>query len=389
MWNWLIHPKEPYTWGFIARVVIKATLLFIVFNLLFAFLRPMDFINRLTLYNGLFAGRERFPYSDNPPQDYAITTDNIPAMFASHIVSRPKADDEYRVIILGNSATWGYWVSAYDAIAPQLTDQNYLLGDGKRVVAYNLAYPNSYLSRDLIFLEEVMQYQPDMVIWFVTMGSFLPQRQIDFPLIRNNAQRMRSLIEAYDLYLDPQDPRFNTTDFFGQTIIGQRRTLSLWLQTQLYGVMWQSTGIDQFIEAYQLRPNDLENNLSWQGFEPPINFTEQDLAFDFIRVGQDLAGDLPIIIVNQPMFIATGQNSDVRYNDHFPRGAYDSYRALIANLAVKYQWQYCDLWDALPNESFTDTPLHMTAQGTGELARMIGEMITDYLEFGYLGKECE
>ncbi|HRF94507.1 MAG TPA: hypothetical protein PLZ51_04915, partial [Aggregatilineales bacterium] len=328
MWHWLTHPEKPYTWGFIARVVIKSAVLFVVFNLLFAFLRPMDVISRLTLYNGLFAGRQRFPYSDNPPQDYAITSDDIGVMFASHIVSRPKVDDEYRVIILGNSATWGYWVSAYDAIAPQLTDQNYLLGDGKRIVAYNLAYPNSYLSRDLIFLEEVMHYQPDMVIWFLTMGSFLPQRQIDFPLIRNNAERMRSLIEAYDLYLDPQDPRFYTTDFFGQTIIGQRRALSLWLQTQFYGVMWQSTGIDQFIEAYQLRPNDVENNLSWQGFEPPINFTEQDLAFDFIRVGHDLAGDLPIIIVNQPMFIATGENSDVRYNDHFPRGAYDSYRAL-------------------------------------------------------------
>ena len=37
-----------------------------------------------------------------------VTTNNIPAMFASHIISQPKADDEFHVILIGDSATWGW-----------------------------------------------------------------------------------------------------------------------------------------------------------------------------------------------------------------------------------------------------------------------------------------
>ncbi|HRF98527.1 MAG TPA: hypothetical protein PLZ51_25140, partial [Aggregatilineales bacterium] len=112
-------------------------------------------------------------------------------------------------------------------------------------------------------------------------------------------------------------------------------------------------------------------------------------AFDLIRAGYERVGEIPLIIVNEPMFISTGQNSDLRYNNFYPRWAYDSYRALFAELATANNWQYCDLWDAMPAESFTDSPVHMTTEATGDVSRLLGEMLTDYLDFGYLGRDCD
>lgn len=387
MWNWLINPEKPYTWGFIARVVIKATFLFIVFNLLFAWLQPMDFISRLSLYNLAFTGRERLPYGENSAEAYTLTMDNIPAMFATHEINRPKADDEYRVLLVGDSATWGFLLPAQQTLAQQLTDKNYFLADGRRVVAYTIAHPVMSLTKDLLLLDEAMNYQPDMVIWLVTLQSFSQNRQIGAPIIQNNPARVRQLITEYDLLLDPYDDRFKPIT--SHLILGNQRLLADWLRIQSYGVMWSATGIDHVVNEYSLRRNDFDEDFSWENFKSPQLITTDDVAFDMIRAGYEMVGDIPLIIVNEPMFITDGKNSDIRYNNFYPRWVYDEYRDLFTESATTNHWRYCDLWDAMPPDSFTDSPVHMTADATGEMSRILGEMITDYLEFGYLGRECD
>ncbi len=389
MWNWLIHPEKPYTWGFIGRVVLKAMILFIIANGLFMVLQPMDFISRLSLYNTLFVGRERLPYGANSAQAYTLTMDNIPAMFATHEINRPKADDEYRVVLVGDSATWGFLLEANQTLAQQLTDRGYLLADGRRVVAYTIAHPVMSLTKDLLLLDEAMHYEPDMVIWLVTLQSFSSARQLGAPITQNNPARVHDFIIRYRLAINSEDSRFLADDFFNQILIGQRRTLADWLRIQWYGFMWGATAIDQVVDEYTPRRSDFDDDVSWENFDAPQPLTVDDLAFDIIRAGYEMVGDIPLIVVNEPIFIATGQNSDLRYNSFYPRWAYDAYRELFTEQATVNQWRYCDVWDAMPAESFTDSPLHMTSQATGELSRILGEMLTDYLEFGYLGRACD
>jgi hypothetical protein len=389
MWNWLVHPEKPYTWGFIGRVVLKASVLFIIANLLFAILLPMEFISRFSLYNTLFIGRERLPYGENSAEAYTLTMDNIPAMFATHEINRPKASDEYRVLLVGDSATWGFLLNAQDTLAQQLTDRGYLLADGRRVVAYTIAHPVMSLTKDLLLLDEAMRYDPDMVIWLVTLQSFSSARQLGAPITQNNPVRVRDLMNNHQLAMNSDDPRFLADDFFSQTVIGQRRTLADWLRIQWYGWVWGATGIDHVVGDYTPRRSDFDEDVSWENFDAPQPLTVDDLAFDIIRAGHERVGEIPLIIVNEPMFIATGQNSDLRYNSFYPRWAYDAYRELFAQQATVNQWRYCDVWDAMPAESFTDSPVHMTPQATGELSRILGEMLTDYLEFGYLGRDCD
>ena len=100
-----------------------------------------------------------------------------------------------------------------------------------------------------MLLDEAMQYQPDQIVWLVTLQSFPRDQQLYPPIVQNNAARVRDLIARYDLQLDPHDSRFVDPDFFGKTIIGQRRALADWLRLQLYGFSWAATGIDQVIPA--------------------------------------------------------------------------------------------------------------------------------------------
>jgi hypothetical protein len=103
------------------------------------------------------------------------------------------------------------------------------------VVAYNLGYPIMALSKDVLILEEALNYQPDLIVWPVTLESFPRLKQLFPSIVQNNAPRVRSLIDRYQLDLDPNDPRFVDPDFLGRTIVGQRRNLADWLRLQALG----------------------------------------------------------------------------------------------------------------------------------------------------------
>ncbi|MFN8450524.1 MAG: hypothetical protein U0521_18545 [Anaerolineae bacterium] len=147
-------------------------------------------------------------------------------MFSSHVISRPKPADEYRVLLMVNSSTWGWLLENRDAYAANINAASLTAADGRRVVTYNLGYPIMSLTKDLMLLDDAMQYQPDQIVWLVTLASFPRDKQLFPPIVQNNAARVRDLIARYDLQLDPDDSRFVTPDFFGKTIIGQRRALA-------------------------------------------------------------------------------------------------------------------------------------------------------------------
>ena len=101
---------------------------------------------------------------------------------------------------------------------------------------------------------------------------------------------------------------------------------------------------------------------------PPPHLAASDLAFDVLAAGVSAAGPVPVLIANEPTFVSNGQNSDIRYNFFYPRWAYDDYRQLLAGEAQSHGWRYLDLWDAVGNDQFTDSPIHLSAEGNARLA---------------------
>lgn len=372
-WRWLTQPAAPYRWGFVLRVIVKAALLFALVNVAFALLRPVEEMGRLSLYNVLVPGRDRLPYGENPQQSYSLSLNTLTALFASHTLARPKAADEYRVIVLGDSATWGWRLENADTLTGALNAAGLRTADGRRVVAYNLGYPIMSALKDLLLLESAMQYAPDHIVWLLTLDALPRQEQLFPPLVQHNAPAVRRLIGAYGLDLDPADPRLVEVDFWGATLVGQRRALADLLRLQGYALAWAGTGIDQAIPAdYPPLANDFsEDLLTWQAFPAPQPLGEDALAFDVLRAGFQRAGDVPLLLVNEPIFIADGQNSAVRYNALYPRWAYDAYRQALAAQG----WPLLEAWDLLPPEAFTDSPVHLTPAATRTLAAEIARAL--------------
>lgn len=365
----------------LARLLLKSLALFVVLNLLFAFINPMPAIGSLSLYNWLLPGRERLPYGDDPARSYNLNLYSLEAMFASHkLAGAPKPANEFRVFVIGDSSVWGFFLENEDTLAGALSQADLQSAVGQKVVFYNLGHPTISLTKDLMILDYAMHYDPDLIIWPVTLESFPISKQTASPIVQNNSERVRNLFARFNLAIDPNKVDLAEQDWFVRSLIGQRRNLADIVRLQLYGFSWAATGIDVFIpDEIELRATDLEPNQDYYGLLPP-DLPENFLSLDVLQAGVDLAGDVPLLIVNEPIFVSQGENSDVRYNSFYPRWVYDAYRQLMEAESAARGWQYSDLWQA-NNGEFTNTPIHLTPQGTLEFAEAIIVELANRFDF--------
>jgi hypothetical protein len=191
---------------------------------------------------------------------------------------------------------------------------------------------------------------------------------------------IRRLIDTYQLQADPADPAFENQNTWDRTIFGQRRTLADLIRYQIYGVLWAATGIDQDIpETYTPLQSDLSDEEAFYGMLPPT-LNPDDLALDVLHGGFEMMGDRPVLLVNEPMYISRGANSDMRYNFYYPRWIYDQFRQLMLDESQANGWNYLDLWDMISPARFTNSAIHLDATGTSELAQLLQVSILQVLE---------
>jgi hypothetical protein len=350
-------------------VLLKATVLFVLFNFAFIFTHNIPF-GKYSLYNKIFPGRERFPFGETR-ESYNLSLFDLDAMFASHVLAgTTKTPDEYRVFLIGDSSVWGTLLMPEQTLAGQL-NANPVSACGKTVRAYNLGYPTISLTKDLMILDQATHYQPDMIIWLTTLEAFPKDKQFESPIVANNAERVRDLIFKYELNASSKDPALNYLSKQDQTFVSQKRAVADLIRLQLYGTLWASTGIDQvYPENYERGQTDLEASADFHG----ITNLSAALAIDVLDAGMH-AVPVPTILVNEPILISNGLNSDVRYNFFYPRWAYDEYRRQIAGLATAQNWHYLDLWDLVPASEFTNSAIHLTPSGETLLADKIAAAV--------------
>lgn len=341
-------------------VLFKALALFVAINLLYALIQPP--VAGLTVYNTLVPGLKRMPFgAGNDP--FTLTVDDADVMFAAHEISGEKPADELRVALIGDSSIWGEGLSNEETLAGQWNQAN-IQCNGRPVKFYNLGYPHPSILKDLIFIEETVARQPDVILWFVTLNTVMNQFRLH-PFITENRTRALGIIERYDL---PFAPRKALTEqepaFYDHTLLGQRVFLARWLKLQILGLVWSATGEDMHAEPVHSNTlaHDVPKNPDYRELPPGADLTSR-LLLEAFPAGHDLAGEIPVLLVNEPIFVAQGFNSEIRYNDLYPRWAYDLYREVLATQAESAGWSYLDLWNAVPAEHFVDTPMHVNATG--------------------------
>ena len=349
------------------RVLVKGVLLFVILEFVLYSLTPT--IGYINLYAPLGLERQRFPISTLDPVDAALDVDNLDAMVASHIVSRPKVPDEYRVMVLGDSAVWGLQISPDQTLPSQLNALNLTCGN-KKVSTYNLSFPRSSSTKDLMILDKVMQYQPDMIIWLITWYTLMPKTRVDHVIVDQNPEEFYKLGRRFDFLPKGYQP-MSLLDKF----LSRQRALFRVARYQLYTLIQLATGIDQIPGPPEVQPAGLTRDTTFEGLKPPT-LRKSQVSLDQVQDFYQLAGTTPVLLINQPMLILDGiPNSDVRYNNYYPRWVYDQYRHYVSEAAVQNGWDYLDLWNIFPSSYFTDTPLHLTPDGERKLAEVIAPSI--------------
>jgi hypothetical protein len=365
-----------WNWSKVGRVLIKALVLFIIFNLIFACFNFWPLMAKLSVYNTVVPGRQRLPFGSDPQRSYNLTITQMDMMVASHeIAGKEKLPGEYRVLVLGDSAVWGFLLQPGETLPAQIDAGAYRTPDGRRVRAYNFGYPTMSLTKDLLLLSRGLEFDPDLIVWFFTLESVWRENQIEAPLVQFNPAATRALILGHHLALDPDDVRFRTTSFWQRTIIGQRRELANAVRLQFYGFMWASTGIDRYIPTAETREmRDFSGDLRYHGTLSG-ELQENQLAFEVLAAGIDLAGEVSIILINEPIYIHKSEGSDLFYNAAYPRWAYDAYREWLLLRSEREGWNVLDLWDWLPSEAFKDSNVHYDAGAASTLASFLAESL--------------
>lgn len=360
---------------FIRNVILKALALFMILNLLLVFLpAPVD-KDQPSLYNHLFPGRERFPFGEVPQKAYNFSLYDLDAMFSAHEVSaHPEETEALRVFLLGDSSVWGTLLKPGETLTGQLNAAGLTCND-QPVKFYNLGYPTISVTKDLMVLQRALRYQPDLIVWLTTLEAFPLDKQLASPLALNNPARIQPLIEHYNLPLRIT-PAAN--DFISKSLWGQRRTYADWIRLQLYGFLWAATGVDQFYDTYEPAAWDLKADEDYYDFKPH-QMPDDQLLWQALPAAQNLAGDTPLLLVNEPIMISQGQNSDIRYNFFYPRWAYDQYRQELSQRTSQAGIPYLDAWDWIDPHEFTNSAIHLTPLGEAQFAERLGNQIVSAL----------
>ena len=348
------------------RIFAKGIVIFLVVE--FAFYTRHPNLQWLNVYNSSLK-RRRFPISTAAPADNALDVENLDAMFASHIVSEAKAPDEYRVLVLGDSAIWGIGLTPEQTLPGQLDALGLMCGN-KNVRVYNLSFPRSSATKDLMILDKAMNYQPDEIIWLITWYTLMPKTRNDHPLIAQNPVEFYQLAHRFNFL-----PKNYKIPSLAAQIADQNQTLFRVLRYQLYSLINIATGLDQIPGPPEELPSQLSSDATFEGMKPPtLNIA--DVSLDQIKDFYQIAGKVPVLLVNEPMqVLANVPNSNIRYNDYYPRWVYDQYRQYVSSAAAQNHWSYFDPWNVFPPSDYADTPLHLIPKGETELAKMIAPYV--------------
>lgn len=364
------------------RVLIKGIALAILFNIAFlaAGVDPVRQLVQVNLW-GLQGGRARLVY----PSDLANGQLHTEAQLATHQIRyQQKADDEFRVAILGESGIAGWGLNDDGTVSAQLTARQIEV-DGKQVAAYNLAYPQPGVARDVVLLDAVLDLPqpPDLVIWFVTAAAFdnsddiLGANRVFFNI---NEARLRALV-ADNPELDPwfEEKSGALLDepeaLEGVFAVTHQDLLPVWLNSLLYPFL--TPELAQTDARVGLR--DVPENARY-GSDHPGFGTVPNETWAFLGVGCriTLEAGRDLLVVNRPILVGEeGEFSNENYNSLYSRTLYDDYRDAIETYTVNRNIAYVDTWDLIPPENYTDTPLHADAEGYGILAAELETILSE------------
>ena len=360
------------------RVFAKALILLIVFDALQMALGLTSAIDHWPIYRAFTPPTARLgdAFHIGDPAWWRLDV-----LFAAHQIAQPKAPDEYRVVVLGDSAAFCLYCSVADAIPQALTDLGQTI-DGKPVRAYNLAYPGPDWLKDVLILKHALEYQPDAIVWLVTAKGSSDQptpAQPDAHLFtRLNADELPDLQRRYGFTVWELAQFADADAWYQSSILAKGGRLRDWLNLMARTLHRALIEPGKDLTREYLLPGE---PVTQRPMKFPAEITSElpgygtlpNSRWELLLTGQRLAQEagVPLLLVNEPIYLASGPHSDVNYNSDYERAVYDRFRTALASFTREHGLRYLDLWDQLPPEEFSNTALHYNLQGNQHIAREI------------------
>ena len=362
-------PVKPW------RVLVKALVILCVFNFASIYLYP--WLSNHQIYNHIVPGRLRFPDSQ-PESELTVHSlslyDDFDAMFASHVISaKSKPSDEFRVFFLGDSSFWGDGISASGTLSQQINGLHLRNCRNQNIVAYNLALPTPYVMKDLLILNNALKYQPDLIVWGVTLQSLGYSDENAALLLSSQSDEALYLIHHYEINIQTNFLKPRT--LWDLTLLANRSNIKRLTIFQEDALPWIATGVDDSITTVVQTQtgNDIYPRSIYMLHGTTL--TADNLMLDVLKSADNLVRPIPILIVNEPIFTATGKNSQQYYNNFDSRILYDQYRSILSDWASANHQPYFDAWISVPRSEFTNSPLHLSVSGEKALASLLSPVI--------------
>ena len=354
-----------------ARVLLKAIVLLLTVNFICVICNfdPLLALMKINIAGLIGHGRARLVY----PADTSNGQLPLESLFAAHTLAySPKLPNEFRVLLIGASGVNGVYLPDDETLAGQLTARGINI-NGKSVVVYNLGYPGPNVVKESLIFSEALEYQPDLVIFFVTQASFYNGKfnPLD-PLLtffNLNRGQLKQITDTYGLQ-HWYDQHFAGNSFWDTWLsFHNQEALPVWLRSLFYPVttytlVW--TG-----------PRIIDTPIP----EKPVYFKGMH-GFDqmpaenwqFLLVDQALAekSGTKLLFVNDPMMIGEGKN----YSPVYQRSFYDEYHTAVNAYMQDNGLWYVDLWNLIPAKYFSDTVYHYDAAGAELLSEKLIQVIS-------------
>jgi hypothetical protein len=361
------------------KLILKSLFLFVILNILFAYLFPN--IAQFSLVGYIFPRLDQFPiyvrYSD-PQANHGIGIQNIfdvDVLFGMHaIFESKKSEKDYRVFFIGDSRTRNGGVDS------ALNSARLKTCNSKTIHVYNFGYFGASIIQDLLLLQEAMKYNPDLIVWSISPEALLGEPK-DFA--RANPDRLLNLVNTYNLPIAQNRLPKSNTSFIKSSIIGRRQQLMLQVRLNLdYWILGNALdGNNQtvnpilFKDASLLQSKTLQENLNQMEQTSEIINGAVKVApkvtpkatpkatpiylFDALATGEMMAHNVPIILINVPKIInRSGAQENARY------------RNLLTGVNAEHRWAYLDLWDSIPKSEYLDG-VHWTSAGAKRIEKVL------------------
>ena len=344
------------TRGFFVRVAGKALVLFLLFDGMQAAVGLPGRLERLSIYRHLV-----------PPLARMDIMRDYPSPVMWRLEPLPRGFGVFRSRLAGGRRHPGAHVGARHG------------NPGRRLLAYNLSYQTPNPLKDLVVEEHALKREPDAIVWFVTLYDLAsdappPFRENVHLLLRVNRDDLRALADRFSLstwetrrlFAAPEPVWRRSILFTGE----RYRDFALLVARGALDALTPGDPSDTFrprrpwIGAQPLAPKPLFDESG--GGEPAM----PNARWGALAAGKALADarGVPLLLVNDPIFRATGPGSEREYNSFYGRRIYDRYRSTLSRYCAAKGIALLDLWDFLRPEEFGDTPQHYLPAANARVA---------------------